>query len=196
MGNEFNRFKRFVESYKPQNNLIKPTKETLDLYKTMLPDSMLDFWKEFGFGNYADGLIKIIDPSDYMAVLRMWLGLDADDCSRIPILITGFGDVFYYRKLTETDEDVSFLDIHYRKIEVCTWSLTQFFEDYITNERVSNELFKTSLFVESIAKKGALRHEEIFYFTPALVLGGGEEIKYIDKGIAHVHQALLFELGQ
>jgi hypothetical protein len=196
MENKPSQYKKFIELYKPQNNLIKPAQETLDLYKNILPAALLDFWKEFGFGNYADGIVKIIDPSDYMPVVRMWLGLDEDEDSRIPIMITGFGDIFYYRKLTETEEDVSFLDIHYRKIEVCAWNLTQFFEEYITDKNISGELLRTSLFDKSLEKMGQLKYEEIFYFKPALALGGGEEIKYIDKGIADVHQTLLFEIGQ
>jgi hypothetical protein len=41
---------------------------------------------------------------------------------------------------------------------------------------------------------GTLRHNEVFFFVPALALGGGENIKYVKKGDANVHQHLLFDL--
>ena len=46
-----------------------------------------------------------------------------------------------------------------------------------------------------IEKFGTLKKNEIFYFAPALVIGGAEEIKYVDKGNSQVHLHLLFQLS-
>ena len=110
-------FSKFIEKFEPADDLIKPIEEELNNFMDILPSELLDFWKEYGFGNYGDGIIKVINPLDYMGNLYEWLG--KEDFSKLPILVTGFGDIFYYRKLSETDEDICFLNIHYRNIIVC-----------------------------------------------------------------------------
>lgn len=52
---------------------------------------------------------------------------DQPDMTRLPIAISAFGLVFYYRLLSEDgDEDVSFIDPHNSDIGVTAWSLTDF----------------------------------------------------------------------
>ena len=186
-------FKDFISIFPPPVDVIKPTDQTLDRFKDILPEELLDFWKEFGFGNYGNGFIKVINPEEYSSSLYEWLG--KEDASRVPILITAFGDIFFYRKLSANDEDVSFLDIHYRDIDACVWSLEEFFGSYIVDEGIIDEVLKKELFELAVSKKGGIAFDEIYYFVPALVMGGEEDVKYIDKGKGVVHQSLLFQMG-
>jgi len=55
---------------------------------------------------------------------------------------------------------------------------------------------RKSLFDQAVATLGTLKHNEAFFFVPALVLGGGEDIKYIKKGDASTHQLVLLQIGQ
>ena len=49
--------------------------------------------------------------SFYQDVLWSWLMKDQPDMTRLPIAISAFGLVFYYRLLSEDgDEDISFID--------------------------------------------------------------------------------------
>ena len=186
-------FSKFFKKYFKKSDTIEPTEAILDWCSDKLPKVLLDFWREHGFGNYGNGLIKVIDPSKYMASFYTWLG--RNDFDKIPILVTAFGDIFYYRKLSETDNDISLLNIHHRRISVCTYGLEEFFEKFIVNDDVAKEVLKEDLFNEAILSKGDLAFEDIFFFTPALILGGGEDIKYIDKGDCFTHQQVLFQLG-
>lgn len=186
-------FTEFLKKYAPSTDTVKPTAEMLEWYSDKLPKELLDFWKEYGFGNYGNGLIKVIEPSDYMDSFYTWLG--SEDFTKIPILVTAFGDIFYYRKLSETDNDISLLDIHNRQISVCTYSFEEFFEEFIIDDEVAEEVLKQDLFNEAISSKGNLTFEEIFFFTPALILGGSEDVKYIDRGDGATHQQVLFQLG-
>ena len=43
--------------------------ETLDRFRDRLPAELLALWREHGFGNYGDGLIKVIDPAANPAVM-------------------------------------------------------------------------------------------------------------------------------
>jgi hypothetical protein len=187
-------FDTFVKIFAPSKDLIKPDNNIIQQFETILPKELIEFWINFGFGNYGGGLLKIINPLEYMDSLYEWLG--RKDMSKLPIIVTGFGNIFYYRKLDENSEDISFLDIHYRKIDVCVYSLSEFFNSFVVDKGIRKELLKVKLFEKSQKKKGGIEYNEIYYFVPALIMGGGEDIKYIDKGIGTVHQSLLFQMGK
>ena len=188
-----NCMKKFIKKFKPSKNLQKPDEETLSFYKKILPKEIIELWEEYGFGEYGDGLIKIVNPKDYMNSLYMWLG--QIDYSKIPIIVTAFGDIFYYRKLENDKNDVSMLNIHYREIIVCSYSYQEFFKKYIIDKKVIKNVLRDSLYKKAIKKLGKLNDKDIFFFVPALILGGKEDIKYIDKGNGIIQQQILFELG-
>ena len=188
-----NCMKKFIKKFKPSKNLQKPDEETLSFYKKILPKEIIELWEEYGFGKYGDGLIKIVNPKDYINNLYMWLG--QIDYTKIPIIVTAFGDIFYYRKLDNDKNDVSMLNIHYREIIVCSYSYQSFFEKYITDRKVIKNVLRDNLYKKSIKKLGRLNDKDIFFFVPALVLGGREDIKYIDKGNGIIQQRILFEIG-
>ncbi|MBN1078385.1 GAD-like domain-containing protein [Clostridium botulinum] len=187
-------FSHFINTFKPSNNLLKPTEEELKQFKNSLPTELLNFWKEYGFGNYGDGIIKVINPLEYMENFYEWLG--KEDFSKIPIILTAFGDVFYYRKLQDDVEDICLLSIHYRNSIVCSYSLQEFFKSYIVNEQIYNEVLRRKLFEQAYAVKGSLELNQIYFFTPALILGGKELIESIDRGDANIHQSILLQLGK
>ena len=54
-------FDLFVSKYPPGNDLRKPTAETLEQFQGKVPAELLNFWQEYGFGNYGGGLLKIIE---------------------------------------------------------------------------------------------------------------------------------------
>lgn len=184
---------KFIAEYKPGSDLVKPDKELLDFGKKVLPQDILDLWEEYGFGEYGNGFIKVVDPREYMHSLYTWLG--KQDFTKVPIMVSAFGDIFYFRRLSDTENDISMLDIHYRRIDVCTYSYQEFFESYLFNEDVKEKILRRSLYDQAVNKLGPISFKECFYFVPALVTGGAEDIKYIQKGDANVHQHMLFQLG-
>ena len=88
------------------------------------------------------------------------------------------------------------LDIHYRNINVCDYTLKSFFENYIVDTELSKEHLKKPLFDQAVKKIGNLTNDEIYFFKPALVLGGAESAEYLDKGAGSVHQLVLHQIGQ
>lgn len=186
-------FQEFLKKYPPEENLTKPSAELLEKFRDRLPEKLLAFWQEYGFGNYGNGFFKVINPCDYTESLYSWLC--GENPTRIPIMITAFGDIFYYRKVSDTEDDVCVLDIHYRQTILCAYSFDEFFEDFIVDDELK-ENFNYALFEEALQEKGELKANEIYYFVPALALGGAESIEYISKGEASVHQMFLFLLTQ
>lgn len=185
-------FAPFLSKYPPGGSLRKPTAKRLEQFQGKLPAELLDFWQAYGFGNYGGGLLKIIDPADYTDTQSLWLG-EQDGCP--PILMTGFGTLFIYRRLSETADDMCLLDIHSRRSGSFSTSFSDFFERIIPAENFAEQFLRVGLFQEALAKCGKLAENEIFFFAPALAFGGAESIQYIEKGNAVVHQQLLFEMG-
>jgi hypothetical protein len=184
---------KFLKKFKAtQAKCGKP--KNVSKYRKLLPDFMFELWEKHGFGKYNDGLIEIIDPNDYLATLETWLGKKTPNY--VPIMISGFGDLFYYRKLSETDEDVCRIDPHYGKITTTPfWSLKDFFNEYLCKPSTMNDILDKKLFKEAIKKKGRLGENEIYLFAPTLALGGAREIEYVDKGNCRVHLEMLFQLS-
>ena len=181
-------FNKFVEMFPPAEQMIKPTEGIIEKYKQIIPEELLGFWKEYGFGNYGEGLIKIINPSVYEDVTGVNKSVD------IPLAINSFGDIFIYRNVPGKNiKAVGILNIHYRNREffiVGENCIKEFFEDIDD----SLPIMRSGLFKEAVAKCEKLEFDEIFFFTPALALGGGEDIKFIAKGKALVHYELLSQI--
>ncbi|ORX76520.1 hypothetical protein BCR32DRAFT_329328 [Anaeromyces robustus] len=183
----------FVNKFKPGDNLVKPDEKTIELATSVIPQELISLWEKYGFGDYGDGIIKVINPYKYSDILYQWLG--REDENKLPIFLTAFGDIFYYRKLSDIEDDVSLLSIHYKSIDVCALSFEDFMEEYIVAEDVEEDVLRKSLFLEAKEKYEKLNENEIFFFVPALALGGNEDIKYVNKGDLRVQQNILFQMN-
>ena len=186
-------FGDFLKAYPPSSKLEKPKQDFLEKASKIVPAELITFWETYGFGSYGNGLIKIINPTDYMGCLYTWLG--KEDFSKIPIMVTAFGDIIYYRKLSPTEDDICILNVHYRTIEVLAYSFKEFWQSIVTDEKRMTGILYKEMYEQAVASKGALQDSEIFYFVPALVLGGKVSVSNIDKGDAVTHLQLLFEVG-
>lgn len=182
----------FIEKHQPGKNLQKATQSKLDQYSTRLPASILELWRGYGFGSYSGGLIRLIDPEIYNDTLYTWLGKKND--KRIPLALSAFGELFYYRDLGSGAEDVSVLKVHYKSIDVCSWSLMDFFNDYLCDDEMIEEVLRQELFREALEKHGSLKNDEIYSFVPALAMGGAAQVEFIKKANALVHLDLLFQM--
>ena len=79
----------FVTSAKVDENGID--ENGIRKYNGKIPAELMDIWKEYGFGSFFGGYLKVINPDDYMDIVK-------DSYFRgnvsIPILGTVFGDIF------------------------------------------------------------------------------------------------------
>jgi len=69
--NEEDIFSDFLKNYPPEENLIKPSEHIIDAARSVkVPEEIINFWTSYGFGNYGDGIIKMIDPEKYIKLKR------------------------------------------------------------------------------------------------------------------------------
>ena len=183
---------QFKKHYQPNSDNTIVSDELINEYKEKVPYLLIEIWKTTGFGKYNNGLIEIINPKEYESNLWTWLGTVKENYT--PFAITAFGEIFYYRKLSETEEDVCIVDIQYRKIETLIWSLESFFNDLLVHEEDKKLWLREELFLEAILEFEDLKNGDVFTFIPILAFGGAEELMYLNVGNARVYQDLVFQM--
>ena len=170
--------------------------ETVKKYQAYLPEALLELWQNHGFGFYGNGLLQIINPELYQDVLWSWLMKDQPDMTRLPIAISAFGLVFYYRLLSEDgDEDISFIDPHNSDIGVTAWSLTDFFNDWICGDEIIEQFLEKSALAKAQTQYDKLSDNQMYCYLPALRLGGRASDLNLDKGDAATHLDFLYQLA-
>ena len=183
---------KFLNTYKPGDNLIKPEQRFIDEAKKIVPKEIIDLWTKYGFGEYGNGIIRIINPEEYMGILYEWLG--KEDFTRIPIIVDAFGDVFFYRYLGNNVNDISVLDVHYGEIKVCTFSYQEFFDKFMMDNKASDIYLRRKLYEDAVNKCGKLSINEAYYFKPAIKIAGYEHIDYVEKDDCKASQSFLLQL--
>ena len=186
----------FVDRYIPGAALIKATPDQLQRYRAHLPEPLLELWQTHGFGFYGNGLLQLIDPDRYRDNLWGWLMRDEPDMERLPIALGAFGEVFYYRKLSDDgDEDISYLDPHTSEADCLIWSLPNFFNQWCCDDENIATLLQPERVRQSAQASGPLAENEMYYFVPALRLGGSGAIDTVARGDAAVQLDLLLQLA-
>ena len=168
------------------------SQELLDKYGSQIPVELKFLWERDGFGHYNQGLFQLINPEDFRPILDLWLGKTVTNYT--PFAMTAFGELFYFRKLNPTEGDICMVDIQFRKIEVITWEMEDFLNNFLTNEQDQEEWLRVGLFQDAISVYGALDKNEIFTLAPILALGGEFNLSNLSKGNAQVYQNLVFAM--
>lgn len=193
-------FPKFLERF-PPSGAVKPVPAVeCRKYEGKLPASLLALWEHVGRGPFGGGLVVLVDPAAWHSTLEKWLVGGADD--RWVIARSAFGDLFYYRDRgthvvggqAEKIEDVSRLDPHLGKLDVCSWSLKGFFEQYLTSPQDAAQALRPTLFEAAVKRLGLPAGDEGFYFVPALKAGGSAKEASVQKGDLRVHLDLLRQL--
>ena len=133
-----------LAKYPPAKEMTKPSEHIIGACRNAgVPEELLAFMQKYGFGNLGNGILKTIDPEDYFDSLFTWFG--GEDYSKIPFMMTGFGDLFYYRKLEGGEYDISLLDIHYRSVSVPAWTVADFVK-FLLDPETEEKLLRGKLF--------------------------------------------------
>ncbi|TKT75914.1 GAD-like domain-containing protein [Aquamicrobium sp. LC103] len=153
---------RFVKTHPPSRQVSRASAELIAAYDGRLPASLLELWRRKGLGFYGELQLALIDPRPWQAVLDRWIVSPPDAVTRIPIATTPFGMLFYYRKLTETDEDVAYIDPISNETRDLAWSLDDFFNKTLCDHDFI-EAFVSPALVEAACKEcGLLATGEVY----------------------------------
>lgn len=160
-----------------QHGPVEP--EVIEAYRGRVPDEVIELWENYGYGTFAEGFLRVINPAVYEAELADCLGKTQGDGVAIPILVTGLADL-----ITWEPSSPGFVAIMYRegRTEGQNSTLGAFLR-MLTRARdwyLSMSL-NWDIFPKAIAAHGELPYGESFTFVPLLSLGGPEKVENLKK---------------
>lgn len=153
---------RFVKTHPPSGQVSPAPRELVSAYEGVLPESLLDLWRRKGLGFYGDLQLALVDPRPWQSVLDRWIVSPPNTVRRVPIALTPFGTLLYYRKLTVTDEDVAYIDPVSKKTGDLAWSLDDFFNTCLCEREALESLIPMALVRSAREECGALAPGEVY----------------------------------
>lgn len=153
---------RFVKAHPPSRHVSPAPEDLVAAYEGRLPAGLLELWREKGLGLYGDRQLALVDPRRWQAVLDRWIVSPPDAVQRVPIALTPFGILLYYRKLTATDEDVAGFDPVSKDMDVLTWSLDEFFNGFLCDRKSLDSLIPPRMAQVAREECGPLASGEVY----------------------------------
>lgn len=178
----------FFEKYPEYKIVEKPSMEIIKKYKGVLPDSFIDFWKEYGFGSFMKGYLKVINPGDYQDIFNY--GYDNIDGETV-FAVTGLGDFIVW-----TGDCMRFVnfrhgaDIIIQVNNSFDWFLNRnIIDSYCINKEAkgTNYFLAREQYVEP-------SFDECFGYVPLLGMGGPEKVENMEKVKIIEHIYLIAEM--
>jgi hypothetical protein len=117
--------------------------------------------------------------------LDRWIVSPPGAARRVPIAVTQFGAIVYYRKLTETDEDIATLDPTTRSSAVLSWNLIDFFNCFMCDAKRVDVLMPPQLHKVARREVGLLAAGEVYHADPKLLPMQLLKITKIDAQALH-----------
>ena len=170
-------------------NIIKGAvmpQEIIEKYKNQVPAELVQIWREDGLGTFLDGFLKVINPDEYLELVRetYYRG----DIS-IPIFVTAFGDIITWEK----NEFLGFINYKFGTFDIFLEDLPMFLHS-LSDESFTDDYFELPLYKEAIEKYDMLDYEQCFGFVPLLALGGFKDVDHLDKVKMYEHILLITTL--
>ena len=201
-------FQYFLDEFGQPHNRSAIEYDIVEKYEGRLPKRLLEYWQEYGFCGFKDGLFWIVNPDDYQDSMTTWLkGTGVLELDTFHVFArTGFGSLYLWGEKTGQSWRVDIRDaqIFHRKnyekeIENGkTSDLIMAFFSITDSYTVDLEDIKTekSIFEQALKKFGPLEEDEMFTFEPALFLGGEQTFKTVNKVNFFIQSDILASMGQ
>lgn len=190
--NPQSRFAEFIDDFGQPETSRPISAATLNKYRGKLPDRLLEYWQEYGFCRFADGLFWLTNPEDYEDILAQWLPetVHQDGREYYVIARSGWGELFIWEP---TYGNKYCIIPHFGFVTVggsdekmirkgnADFALELFF--LITEQEDLDMEYENDkpLFNRAAKKFGALAEDEMLSFVPALAAGSDALIGNVDK---------------
>ncbi len=132
-----------------------------------LPPALLEVYLYHGLGKHREGLLELIDPSQYQSAYTDFLGGDA--ASRVPFMLNAFGEPIAYRRISAREGEVSILHTYGPQLEILAYDVGDFFDRVLGTDDGLRQVVNISLFGELRSRLGRLKPGQSYGFDPALL---------------------------
>jgi hypothetical protein len=180
-------FDRFFAAHPQYHVAARPELSMVQSYEGRLPADILDFWKAFGFGNFMNGYLKVIDPELYQSFMRETYSIYREPT--IVFAATGFGDLLIW-------EETFIKQLNYRtgKTENGGSNIAKFFNVILASWPHTEASMHAKQFRPAVERLGEPAFDECFTYVPALALGGSEKVENIQKVKLREHLSILSQI--
>jgi hypothetical protein len=210
MNKFFDNFYNF-KGFGPAIKATMPSNETLEFFKGKLPERLLEYWQEYGFCGWGDGIFWLVNPQDYHDILQTWLEgtefaeREKNGSDSYYVIGRGaFGDLIVWGK---TSGDSITINSNFGMIFPTDYSeklkergeersVELFFATMRKEAFEQDDVNEKPLFEQALKKLGPLEADEMYAFVPALALGGVNKLENLQKVKAIEHLNFLAELGE
>ncbi|MEX5354332.1 GAD-like domain-containing protein [Pseudomonas juntendi] len=144
------------------------------------------------------GIFWLVNPQEYDAVVSCWIAGTAFDSHDNYHLIarSAFGDLYLWGEKTGFSLEIASLSSQYvfYKTDFTKEQLNSELQGFILSRKVDSNDFN-DLFNPAREKLGRLKHDEMYGFFPALMLGGSDSLQHLQKVSAIEHLVFLAQLA-
>ncbi|KPX75713.1 GAD-like domain protein [Pseudomonas savastanoi pv. phaseolicola] len=192
-------FARFLEKFGGPVDRQDVPMSSIERYRGKLPNQLLEYWTEHGWCGYGDGIFWIVNPQEYEGVVASWIeGTELEKRDTYHLIARGaFGDLYLWGEKTGFSLKITsvFSRCVIHDFEPTPEQMDRKLQDFIVSRKVdSNDV--EDLFSQARRKLGTLRHDEMYGFVPALMLGGSASLDHVEKLKTVEHLILLSQLAE
>ncbi|KTB90247.1 glutamyl-tRNA amidotransferase [Pseudomonas syringae ICMP 11293] len=192
-------FARFLEKFGAPVDRQDVPMSSIERYRGKLPNQLLEYWTEHGWCGYGDGIFWIVNPQEYEGVVASWIeGTELEKRDTYHLIARGaFGDLYLWGEKTGFSLKITsiFSRCVIHDFEPTPEQMDRKLQDFIVSRKVdSNDV--EDLFSQARRKLGTLRHDEMYGFVPALMLGGSASLDHVEKLKTVEHLILLSQLAE
>ncbi len=151
--------------------------EIIEEYRGRVPAELVEVWETYGYGTFAEGFIRIIDPKLYETEVGDCIGKTQGDGISIPIMVTGLGDLITW------EPSVGVIGIFYRLNDTGGLGSMKAVFNLLRLGGVKELAFsyKWDVFPKAVAAHGPLEFDQSFIYVPLLSMGGSRKIANLHK---------------
>ncbi|SIO00914.1 T6SS immunity protein Tdi1 domain-containing protein [Chitinophaga niabensis] len=162
---------------------LSPENGLVEKYRPLLPEKLISFWQEHGFGTIADGYLKIVNPDDLEPSLREIYS----PVYKNPIVMfaTGLSDLIIWE-----NNYTILLDPRHGTSKVLESGFEYFFEDINDADYINDDLEGANYF-SAKERSGPVAFDECYGYVPLLGLGGPEKVGNLQKVKMKEHISLI-----
>ena len=192
-------FSRFLEKFGGAIDRREVPLSSIDRYQGKLPKLLLEYWAEHGWCGYGGGIFWIVNPQEYEGVVASWIeGTRFEEVDTYHLIArSAFGDLYLWGEKTgfslKITSIISRCVIH--NFEPTPEQMDRKLQDFLLSTDVDSNDYG-DLFKPAKKKLGTLRHDEMYGFVPALMLGGPDTLDHLEKVKAVEHLTLLSQIAE
>ena len=193
----------FYEEMGPERYKQNAPSDVINSYKGKLPETLLTYWKEYGWCGYGNGIFWTVNPDGYKSIVSEWLKdtpFENKDNYHL-IALSGFGKIFLWGEKTGTSPSITAshgIFLPRNESEFIKKNGYDFLVKTLFSclDKDSLDIEDKPLFERARVLLGELKPGEIYGFSPALMMGGEPDIKHLERVNAVAHLHLLAALGE